>query len=148
MGRVFNYALPYGSYPGYSWNGIGNQQTLKIIRGAYSELSKLSGAKFIETSDTRKANIRIYFSSSIKNGGQYDGQGKIKFSNTRKGVTPQIARNWVIHETMHYLGYKSIPSSDKFGHSLKEGEIFHAWGGGAEFGAHFTNWIRAKYGVK
>lgn len=148
MGRVFYYALPYGSYPGYSWSGVGNQQTLRIIRGAYSELSSISGAKFVETANTKRADIRVYFSHTISNGGQYEGNGKIKFSNTRKGVTPQIARNWVLHETMHFLGYKASPSSDKWGHSVNQGEIFHAWGSGASFGVHFTSWLRAKYGVK
>lgn len=146
-GRVFLFGLPYGSYPAYAWKGLGNAQTLKIIRAAYAELSKLSGAKFVETSNTSKADIRVYF-QNIANGGQYEGNGKIKFSNTRAGVTAKIARIWLIHETMHFLGYRAKPPADKFHHSTNKAEIFHAWGSGEQYGAHFTNWMKSRFGAK
>jgi hypothetical protein len=144
--RKFTFALPYGGHPNYSWFGMGNTKTVAVIRAAFAELSKLSGAKFVETASTSKANIRVYF-QNIANGGQYEGGGKIKFSNSRKGVTPAIGRIWLIHEVQHYLGYRANPPSDKFYHSRVPKEIFHAWGG-PEFGPHFTAWMRAKYGAK
>jgi hypothetical protein len=145
-GRKFTFALPYGSYPAYKWANMTNAQTVAVIRSAFAELSELSGAKFVETASTSKANIRVYF-QNIANGGQYEGNGKIKLSNQRKGVTPAIGRAWLLHEVMHYLGYKASPPSDKFGHSRNAKEIFHAWGGN-DFGPHFTNWLRSRYGVK
>jgi hypothetical protein len=145
--RKFTFALPYGGHPNYSWFGMGNAKTVAVIRAAFAELSKLSGAKFVETASTSKANIRVYF-QNIANGGQYEGGGKIKFSNSRKGVTPAIGRIWLIHEVQHYLGYRANPPSDKFYHSRVPKEIFHINGSGPEFGPHFTSWMRAKYGAK
>ena len=145
-GRRFTFALPYGSHPNYSWAGMGNAKTVAVIRSAFAELSKLSGAKFIETSNTSKANVRVYF-QAIKNGGQYEGNGKIKFSNQRKGLTPPIAKAWVQHEVMHYLGYRASPPADKFHHSTLRTEIYHGDGGGTVFGPHFTGWIRSRYGA-
>lgn len=145
--RTFTFAMPYGSYPAYAWKGLGNAQTLKIIRATYAELSKLSGAKFVETSKTSKADIRVYF-QNIANGGQYEGNGKIKFSNSRAGVTAKIARIWLIHETQHFLGYRASPPADKFHHSTNKAEIFHAWGSGEQYGAHFTNWMKSRFGAK
>jgi hypothetical protein len=144
--RRFTYALPYGSHPNYSWLGMGNAKTLAVIREAFADLSKISGAKFVETSNTSKANIRVYF-QNIKNGGQYEGNGKIKFSNSRKGLTPPIATAWVQHEVMHYLGYRASPPADKVYHSTIKTEIFHGDGGGTAFGPHFTAWIRSRYGA-
>jgi hypothetical protein len=146
-GRTFTYGLPYGSHPNYSWKGLGNAQTLKVIRGAFAELSKQSGAKFVETSKTSKANIRIYF-QNIADGGLYEGNGKIKFSNSRAGVTAKIGRIWLLHEVMHYLGYRAAPPSDKFYHSTNKNEIYHAWGSGEQYGAHFLNWMKSRYGAK
>lgn len=145
-GRTFTFGLPYGSYPAYAWAGLGNARTVQIIRAAFAELSRLSGAKFVETAKTSKANIRIYF-QAIANGGQYEGDGKIKFSNTRRGVTPAIARAWLIHEVQHYLGYRASPPADKFYHSRIRTEIFHGDGGGTVFGNHFLAWLRGRYGV-
>jgi hypothetical protein len=144
--RRFTYALPYGSHPNYSWLGMGNAKTLAVIREAFADLSKISGAKFVETSNTSKANIRVYF-QNIKNGGQYEGNGKIKFSNSRKGLTPPIAKSWVQHEVMHYLGYRASPPADKVYHSTIKTEIYHGDGGGTAFGPHFTEWIRSRYGA-
>ena len=145
-GRTFTFGLPYGSYPAYAWPGIGNAQTVALIRTAFRELSAVSGAKFVETSKTSKANIRIYFSSTITNGGQYEGGGKIKFSNRRR-VPPAIAKAWVIHEVQHFLGYRASPPADKHYHSRIKTEIFHGDGGGTAFGAHFLAWMRSRYGV-
>ena len=144
--RRFTYALPYGSHPNYSWLGMGNAKTLAVIREAFADLSKISGAKFVETSNTSKANIRVYF-QNIKNGGQYEGNGKIKFSNSRKGLTPPIAKAWVQHEVMHYLGYRASPPADEFYHSTIKTEIYHGDGEGTVFGPHFTAWIQGRYGV-
>lgn len=144
--RRFTYALPYGSHPNYSWLGMGNAKTLAVIREAFADLSKISGAKFVETSNTSKANIRVYF-QNIKNGGQYEGNGKIKFSNSRKGLTPPIAKAWVQHEVMHYLGYRASPPADKVYHSTIKTEIYHGDGGGTVFGPHFTAWIQGRYGA-
>jgi hypothetical protein len=144
--RKFTFALPYGSHPNYSWWGMGNAKTVAVIRSAFAELSKLSGAKFIETGNTSKANVRVYF-QAIKNGGQYEGNGKIKFSNQRKGVTPAIGRAWLIHEVQHFLGYRASPPADKFYHSRIKTEIFHGDGGGTVYGPHFTAWMRGRYGA-
>ena len=86
--------------------------------------------------------------SLFANGGQYEGNGKIKFSNTRRGVTPAIGRIWLLHEVMHYLGYRAVPPSDKFHHSRVAREIYHAAGSGPEFGPHFISWLRSRYGAK
>jgi hypothetical protein len=145
-GRTFTFALPYGNHPNYAWLGLGNARTVQIIRAAFAELSRLSGAKFIETAKTSKANVRVYF-QNIANGGQYEGDGKIRFSNSRKGVTPAIGRAWLIHEVQHFLGYRASPPADKFHHSRIRAEIYHGDGGGTVFGAHFTNWLRGRYGV-
>ena len=144
--RAFKFQMVYGTYPGFAFNGMNNSQTVAVIRKAMADLSKLSGAKFVETSNTSKANIRVYF-QNIKNGGQYEGNGKIKFSNSRKGLTPPIAKAWVQHEVMHYLGYRASPPADKFYHSTIKTEIFHGDGGGTAFGPHFTAWIQSRYGV-
>jgi hypothetical protein len=144
--RKFTFALPYGGHPNYSWAGMGNAKTVAVIRAAFAELSKLSGAKFIETGNTSKANVRVYF-QAIKNGGQYEGNGKIKFSNQRKGVTPAIGRAWLIHEVQHFLGYRASPPADKFYHSRIKTEIFHGDGGGTVYGPHFTAWMRGRYGA-
>jgi hypothetical protein len=144
-GRKFTFALPYGSYPAYKWANMTNAQTVAVIRSAFADLSKLSGAKFVETSNTSKANIRIYFNSSIENGGQYEGNGKIKFSTKRKPPAP-IAKAWVQHEVMHYLGYRYAPPADKFYHSRIKTEVFHGDGGGTVLGAHFTNWLQSRFG--
>lgn len=146
-GRTFTFAMPYGSYPAYAWAGLGNAKTVQIIRAAFADLSKQSGARFVETSNTSKANIRVYF-QAIANGGQYEGNGKIKFSNTRKGVTPAIARIWLIHEVQHFLGYRYSPPADKHYHSRIPTEIYHAAGSGPNYGAHFLNWLRGRYGAK
>lgn len=143
--RRFTFALPYGGHPNYSWFGMGNAKTVQVIRAAFAELSKQSGAKFVETASTSKANIRVYF-QNIADGGLYEGNGKIKFSNSRRGVTPAIGRIWLIHEVMHYLGYRASPPADKHYHSRIAREIYHAAGSGPEFGPHFLNWLRSRYG--
>lgn len=143
--RRFTFALPYGSHPNYSWFGMGNARTVQVIRAAFAELSNQSGAKFVETANTSKANIRVYF-QNIANGGQYEGDGKIKFSNSRRGVTPAIGRIWLIHEVMHFLGYRAVPPSDKWHHSQNAREIYHAAGSGPDYGPHFLNWLRGRYG--
>jgi len=64
---------------------------------------------------------------------------------SRAGVTAKIACIWLIHETMHFLGYRASPPADKFHHSRIAREIYHAAGGGPEFGPHFLNWLRSRY---
>lgn len=145
--RTFRFAMPYGVYSWYTYKGMTNAQMIAAIRSAMADLSKVSGAKFVEERKTSKADIKIYFTTAMTAGAQYVGSGNI-WCNANRKVTPVIAKAWIQHETMHFLGYRASPAHDNFGHSTIKTEVYHWAGSGTVLGAHFTNWMRARYGAK
>lgn len=144
--KVFRFAMPYGAYPGYTWKGQTNAQTVGHIRAAMAALGKVSGAKFVEEKKTSKAHIKIYF-QNIANGGQYEGNGKIVFNVNFQPASAAMARAWVQHEVMHFLGYRAAPAADRWHHSTLATEVYHIAGNGTSLGSHFIAWMKTQYGV-
>lgn len=143
--RQFKFQLVYGSYPGFAFKGFSNAQTVAMIRKAMAALSKVSGAKFVESSS--KPHVRFYFMNPIKYNaiGVYMGNGKIYLSQTRP-VTAPVVHACVQHEVGHYLGIKANPAADKWGHCPTKSCIMNINGTGTAFCAKCTNWLRSRYG--
>lgn len=143
-GKTYRFALPYGSYPGYVFGGLTNAQTVATIRAGMRELSTLSGCKFVETSKTSQAHLRWYVKPGIPALAQYQ-DGKIYINSARK-VNLAIARMVTLHEPLHFLGYRSAPSGDKWYHCVDNTCVFNVNGGGTIICNHIRSWLRWKFG--
>lgn len=128
-GRTFRYQLVYGNYPGFAFKGMNNAQTVAVIRKAMADLSRVSGAKFVESS--KSPDLRFFFMKSVAYNaiGVYMGSGKIYF-NQNRAVTPPIAGICTQHEAGHFLGLKASPASDKYSHCPDKQCIFNINGTG------------------
>ena len=146
-GRTFRYQLVYGNYPGFAFKGMNNAQTVAVMRKAMADLSKVSGAKFVESS--KSPDLRFFFMKSVAYNaiGVYMGNGKVYFSQNR-AVTPPIAGICTQHEVGHFLGLKASPPADKWGHCPTKSCIMNINGTGTGFCAKCAGWLRSRYGAK
>ena len=143
--RTFTYKLVYGNYPGYAFKGFNNAQTVRIIREGFANLSSKSGAKFVETTKN-SANLKLYFQPKVMyNALAVYVDGKIYMSQTRPIGTEKVGRIVVQHETLHYLGYKSQPSVDKWGHAVPQ-SVFDINATSELYHNHLLGWLIARYG--
>jgi hypothetical protein len=143
-GRTFRYQMVYGNYPAYAFAGMNNAQTVAVIRAAMAELSRVSGAKFVESS--KSPNVRFYFTKVPYNAiGAYMGKGKIYLSQTRK-ITAAIAKICVQHEVGHYLGIKASPASDKWGHCPTKSCVMNINGTGPVWCERCKSQLVRRYG--
>jgi hypothetical protein len=136
--------MPWGNYPGYAFKGMTNAQTVSIIRKAMADLSKVSGAKFVESNSS--PHLRIYFTKVPYNAiGAYMGNGKIYLSQTRP-ITAPIAGICVQHEAGHFLGVKASPAADKWGHCPDKTCVMNINGTGPKWCDKCRGKLIAKYG--
>jgi hypothetical protein len=144
--RTFKYQLVYGNYPAYAFRGFTNAQTVAMIRKAMADLSRQSGAKFVEV--TKNPNLRFYFNTKVPYGAiaAYMGDGKVYISQTR-AVTAQVAGIVIQHETGHFLGVKASPASDKWGHCPVASCIMNVNGTGPTWCAKCRGQLVRKYGA-
>jgi hypothetical protein len=145
--RQFKFQLVYGHYPGFAFKGMNNAQTVGIIRKAMADLSKVSGAKFVESSS--KPNLRFYFMKQVTYNaiGVYMGDGKVYLSQTRP-ITAPVAGICVQHEVGHFLGIKASPAADKWGHCPDKGCVMNINGTGPAWCSRCRGQLVAKYGAK
>jgi hypothetical protein len=144
--RTFKFQMVYGHYPGFAFKGLNNSQTVAVIRKAMTDLSKVSGAKFVESPS--KPHVRFYFMKQVKYNaiGVYMGDGKIYLSQTRT-ITPAVAGICVQHEVGHYLGIKASPASDKWGHCPVNSCVMNINGTGPVWCAKCRSQLVSKYGA-
>jgi hypothetical protein len=102
-----------------------------------ADLSKVSGAKFVESSS--KPHLRFYFMKQ--------GDGKVYLSQTRP-ITAPVAGICVQHEVGHFLGVKASPAADKWGHCPDKGCIMNINGTGPQWCSRCRGQLVAKYGAK
>jgi hypothetical protein len=145
--RQFKFQLVYGHYPGFAFKGMNNAQTVGIIRKAMADLSKVSGAKFVESSS--KPHLRFYFMKQVTYNaiGVYMGNGKVYLSQTRP-ITAPVAGICIQHEVGHFLGIKASPAADKWGHCPDKGCIMNINGTGPAWCSRCRGQLVAKYGAK
>lgn len=144
--RTFRFNLVYGNYPGFAFKGMNNAQTVAVIRKAMADLSKVSGAKFVESSS--KPHVRFYFMAQVKYNaiGVYMGDGKIYLSQSRP-ITAPVAGICVQHEVGHFLGVKASPAADKWGHCPDNKCVMNINGTGPVWCAKCRGQLVAKYGA-
>lgn len=144
-GRTFRFQLVYGNYPGFAFKGMNNAQTVAVMRKAMADLSKVSGAKFVESS--KNPNIRFFFMKTVAHNaiGVYMGNGKIYF-NQNRAVTPPIAGICTQHEVGHFLGLKASPAADKYSHCPDKVCVFNINGNGPIWCGRCRSRLQAKYG--
>jgi hypothetical protein len=111
-----------------------------------ADLSKVSGAKFVESSS--KPNVRFYFMKQVTYNaiGVYMGDGKIYLSQSRP-ITAPVAGICVQHEVGHYLGIKANPASDKWGHCPDNKCVMNINGTGPVWCAKCRGQLVSKYGA-
>jgi len=145
--RQFKFQLVYGHYPGFAFKGMSNAQTVGVIRKAMADLSKVSGAKFVESSS--KPHLRFYFMKQVTYNaiGVYMGDGKVYLSQTRP-ITAPVAGICVQHEVGHFLGIKASPAADKWGHCPDKGCVMNINGTGPAWCSRCRGQLVAKYGAK
>lgn len=142
--RQFKFQLVYGHYPGFAFKAFSNAQSVAMIRKAMAALSKVSGAKFVESSS--KPHVRFYFVKQVAyNAIATYKDGKVQLSQTRP-VTAPVVHACVQHEVGHYLGIKASPAADKWGHCPVASCIMNINGTGTAFCAKCTGWLIARYG--
>jgi len=145
--RTFKFQLVYGNYPGFAFKGMNNSQTVAVIRKAMADLSRVSGAKFVESSS--KPHVRFYFMKAVKYNaiGVYMGSGKIYLSQTRP-ITAAVAGICVQHEVGHFLGVKANPAADKWGHCPTKSCVMNINGTGPQWCSRCRGQLVAKYGAR
>jgi hypothetical protein len=143
--RQFKFQLVYGHYPGFAFKGMNNAQTVGIIRKAMADLSKVSGAKFVESSS--KPHLRFYFMKQVTYNaiGVYMGNGKVYLSQTRP-ITAPVAGICVQHEVGHFLGVKASPAADKWGPCPVKGCIMNINGTGPVWCEKCKSQLVRRYG--
>ena len=144
-GRTFKFQLVYGNYPGFAFKGMNNAQTVAVMRKAMADLSKVSGAKFVESS--KSPDLRFYFMKTVAYNaiGVYMGNGKVYFNQNRP-VTAAIAGICTQHESAHFLGLKASPASDKFGHCPDKQCVFNINGTGAVWCTRCRGRLTSRWG--
>jgi hypothetical protein len=144
--RTFKFQMVYGTYPAYAFRGMTNTQTHAVIRKAMADLSRVSGAKFVESSS--KPHVRFYFNSKVPHNaiGAYMGKGKIYLSQTRP-ITAAVAGICVQHEVGHFLNVKASPASDKWGHCPVNSCVMNINGTGPVWCAKCRGQLVSKYGA-
>ena len=142
--RTFKFSMVYGNYPAYAFKGMTNVQTHGVIRRAMAALSKVSGAKFVESN--KSPHLRFYFTKVPYNAiGAYMGNGKVYMSQTRP-ITAPIAEICIQHEAGHFLGIKASPAADKWGHCPDKKCIMNINGTGPTWCAKCRARLVAKFG--
>ena len=143
--RYFRYSYKgWGSR--FAFAGFTAQQTNAMIQSALNDFSKYSGLKVIPWRKGNPVDFRMEFSDSVKYGAiAITQKNRIIWSRSRK-VTPAVVKSCVQHELLHVLGYKSVPSADKWGHCPDKSCIANINGTGLKLCAHLSNWLIAKYG--
>lgn len=143
--RYFRYSYKdWGSR--FAFAGFTAAQTNAMLQAAYNDFSRYSGLKVIPWRKGYPVNFRIEFSDSVKYNAIGITQGnRIIWSRSRK-VTPAVVKSCAQHELLHVLGYKSVPSADKWGHCPIKDCIANINGTGLKLCAHLSNWLRSRYG--
>ena len=143
--RYFRYSYSgWGSR--FAFAGFTASQTNTMIQGAYNDFSKYSGLKVVPWRKGNPVGFRLEFSDSVHYNALAVTQGSRIVLNRRRPMTAAVVKTVVQHELLHVLGYKSVPSADKWGHCPVQDCIANINGTGTKLCAHLSSWLIAKYG--
>lgn len=137
----------YQSYGArFAFHGFTAAQSNAMIQGAYNDFSRYSGLKVIPWKKGTPVGFRIQFSDSVHYGALAVTQGNRITLNRKRPMTKEVIRTVLQHELLHVIGYKSVPSADKWGHCPVKDCIANINGTGTKLCAHLSGWLLSRYG--